>query len=803
MLGEDGHEPEPPSGGAGSSMSGQAKDVVQAHTVSGGVHFHAAPAGSSGAAPRQLPADVRGFVNREADLEQVDRILTERLEGVPGVVLIAGTAGVGKTSLAVRWAHRVKDRFPDGQLYINLRGYDPGAPVEATHALEQLLAALHTPVAEIPTGLEARSALFRSLVAGRRILVVLDNAAKAAQVRPLLPGEGSSLTLVTSRARISGLMSRDGARCVTLDVFPENESVALLRQTTLPYRGADGDDDFRRLARLCANLPLALRIAAERAAARPRMPLTQLIAQLRDDEIWDALSSDDEEEADAVRAVFAWSYRALTQDVARMFRLLGVHAGPDFSAGAAAALAGVHADHGRRLLDQLVRCHLVEQRGEDRFQFHDLLRAYAIDQLRHQESEQGRTDALLRELDWYVRSGLNASTAAQSIVAIPIHDLPPIDREPQTFTSRNEAVGWYDRERPSILAAALAATRAGLYEKVWQLAAATYPVAYVLRASFDDSLALGRLGLDAAVEVGARQAEAAILGNLGVTCNMSNRQDEAEAYHLRSLQVSREIGDAEQETRNTNALGWVYLANRRLAEAELQFTATHESALRLTGQGRKWIPVALVNRAAACLAQERWEVAAELAEKALSAHSGADAEPRLRFDVQRWLAHIRTHLGAFDEAERLLAGADESALQIGSQIYEGIVAFERGILALAGAAYEDSLTHFHLGGTIANSVADRSLEAQTYDGIGQAYRGLGRPGEAADFHRRAAAIFRQMRDRWRQAVALAHLGDVLEETGDVESALGCRLESLELISAYQDTVAVTLRSRLALAIDLD
>ena len=786
----------PRGGETHSTMSGHAKDVVQANSISGGVHLYGAAAGPPGSAPRQLPADIRGFVNRQVDLERIDLILEESQDGFPAVILIAGTAGVGKTSLAVRWAHRVKELFPDGQLYINLRGYDPGAPVEAEHALEQFLRALHTPPSEIPAGLEARSALLRSLVAGRRILIVLDNAANAAQVRPLLPGEGRSLTLVTSRAFISALISHGGARCVELDVFPENESMALLRQTTEPYRGGDTDEDFRRLARLCANLPLALRIAAERAAARPRMPLARLIAQLRDDDIWDALSSDDEEEADAVRAVFAWSYRALTEDVARLFRLLGVHAGPDFSAGAAAALAGVPAERGRRLLDALVRSHLVEQREEDRYQFHDLLRAYAIDQLRHQESEQSRKEALYRELDWYVRSGLNASESAQSIVTTPVRDLPPSDCEPQTFDARSEAVAWYDRERPNLIAVARAALHAGLYEQAWQLPAAAYPVSYVLRASFDDSIELSRIGLVAAQRIGARHAEAAILGNLGVTCTMSNRQDEAEYFHLAGLEASREVGDADQETRNTSALGWVFLARRRLVEAERQFADAHASALRLTGDGRKWIAVALINRAVVFVEQERWEAAAELAEKALTAHTNKDAEPRLRFDALRWLAHIRTRLGSFDQAERLLAEAEGSARQIGSQIYEGIVAFERGELALARRAYEESLTHFHLAGSIAGSVADRSLEGQAYGGTAHAYRGLGSPQQAADFHRRAVALFWQVRDSWKQAVALGHLADDLDGTGDAAGARERRRESLELISAFDDVVAVALRARL-------
>lgn len=276
------------SGTTRSRMSGSAENVIQARDVLGGVHFHTAQGSAAGPVPRQLPPDVRDFVNRSRDLELLDRIAFAQTAEPSTLVLIAGTAGVGKTSLAVRWAHLARGRFPDGQLYINLRGYDPGAPVEPAGALERFLIALHVAPSEIPEHLEARSALFRSIVADRQMLILLDNAAKANQVRPLLPGEGNSLVVVTSRARLSGLIARDGAHCVTLDVFGEEESLVLLRRTTEPYRSHDEESEVRELARLCANLPLALRIAAERAAARPRMSLAALIQQLRADDLWDA-----------------------------------------------------------------------------------------------------------------------------------------------------------------------------------------------------------------------------------------------------------------------------------------------------------------------------------------------------------------------------------------------------------------------------------------------------------------------------------------------------------------------------------
>ncbi|MEU6557183.1 NB-ARC domain-containing protein [Streptomyces sp. NPDC046915] len=254
-----------------------------------------------------------------------------------------------------------------GQLYINLRGYDPGAPVTADEALERFLRSLGVTARSVPTDTEHKSSLYRSLVAGRRLLVVLDNASSVAQVRTLLPGGAHTVVLVTSRSRLSGLVVRDGARRFTVDVLSEEDAIDLVRTSTGEFPVGDDDADIAELARLCSYLPLALRIAAERAASRPGMPLAELIQDLRDESaLWDALSVDDEDEAGAVRSVFAWSYRALPEPAARVFCLLGLHPAVDFSIHAAAAPAGVHVDRVRHPLDVLAGAHLLEARGPGR-----------------------------------------------------------------------------------------------------------------------------------------------------------------------------------------------------------------------------------------------------------------------------------------------------------------------------------------------------------------------------------------------------------------------------------------------------
>lgn len=265
-----------------SSLSGTARDVVQAHDVHGGIHFHAPAADRSRPVPRQLPLAGQGFVDRCAEREALDRLLDDDRADAR-VLLVTGTAGVGKTSLVLHWSHAVRGRFPDGQLYADLHGYGPQAPTAYEQVLERFLRVLGAPADVVHADGEHMAAAFRSWLADRRVLIVLDNAASAAQVRPLLPATPGCLVVVTSRHRLSGLTIREGARHLTLDVLDQDGSVALLRSITSGYR--DGDDlaHVAELASLCARLPLALRIAAERAAWRPLMHLTDLISELRDE----------------------------------------------------------------------------------------------------------------------------------------------------------------------------------------------------------------------------------------------------------------------------------------------------------------------------------------------------------------------------------------------------------------------------------------------------------------------------------------------------------------------------------------
>ena len=314
--------------------------------------------------PRELPAGVDGFTGREAELAELDWMLPvaagggpDQLAGPVVISAVAGTAGVGKTALAVRWAHRVAGQFPDGQLYVNLRGYDPGQAMTPGEALAAFLRAMGVADQDIPLEETERAARYRSLLAGRRMLVVLDNAATEQQVRPMLPGTGTAMVLVTSRDSLAGLVARDGAQRLDLDLLPLAEAVTLLR--TLIGERADTDPAVAEtLAGLCARLPLALRVAAELAATRPEAPLAELVAELagRRDRL--ELLDTGADPHSAVASVFSWSYQHLPADAARMFRLLGLHPGQDWDQYAAAALSDTASvAQAARMLGGLARAH--------------------------------------------------------------------------------------------------------------------------------------------------------------------------------------------------------------------------------------------------------------------------------------------------------------------------------------------------------------------------------------------------------------------------------------------------------------
>ncbi len=378
--------------------------------------------------PRQLPADVAAFTGRARELAELDRLLAvggkrgdAGGDSAPaGISAITGMAGVGKTALAVRWAHQVAERFPDGQLYVDLRGYDPGQPMPAADALAGFLRALGVPGRDIPAEEQERAALYRSLLAGRRMLVVLDNVSEVEQVRPLLPGAKGCVAAVTSRDSLSGLVARHGAARLDLDLLPLPDAVSMLR--ALIGSRVDADPAAAvALADRCSRLPLALRVAAEQAAALSPAPVRELVGELADQQRRLELLDVGGDPRTAVREVFSWSCRHLDADAARAFRLIALHPGSDWGHYAAAALAGITVNRADRMLRLLARAHLIRPAGAGRYGMHDLLRDYGAEQAVRDDAELARRAALTRLFDYYLHT---AAAAIDTLNPAELHRRP-------------------------------------------------------------------------------------------------------------------------------------------------------------------------------------------------------------------------------------------------------------------------------------------------------------------------------------------------------------------------------------------
>lgn len=767
--------------------------MVQAGNVSGGVHFHRGPPANAGAPPpRQLPGEPRRFVHRDAELAGLDALLADGGGHRAGICLIAGTAGAGKTSLALCWSHRVSDHFPDGQLYVNLRGYDPGPPVAAREVLHRFLTALGVPAGAIPADIEAASALYRSVLADRTMLILLDNAAAENQVRPLLPGHSRSLVLVTSRGRMSGLAVRDSAHRITVGTLPESGAVALLRAVTADYRSTDAPEKLAELARLCARLPLALRVAAERAASRPHMRLDELIADLRDESVlWDALSTGDDEEADAVHSVFAWSYRALPPDAARLFRLLGLHPGPDFGPGAASALGRLGTRRARHQLDVLVGAHVLEQTAPDRYTFHDLLRAYSADQANQDEPPENRTAALQRVLDWYLHTADSAQSwiePAEDHIAL---DPPGQGVEPLTFTGYDQAVDWSEREHPNFLPAVRAAEQAGLDRHAWQLAAVLWN-AQAPSAVVTDWLSMVHIGLAAARRLADRRAKAQLLEFLGFGFRRIARLSEASDAHAASLEIWRELGDRRGEADALNALGLIALRGRRLDDAA-GYLARAISAFTDLGSAH-WVAVCRGNLAEVHNRAGRLDDAAAAIAPALATHREQGNRHSIG-NALRITSGIHLDRREPESALRDAEDAVEIAADLRDHVMEGYWLLPLGDAQQALGRFAEAQTSYHRSAVLHRRLGDRSREARAWHGTGEVYRRMGRGGEAAEFHQRAAAVHRELADPWHEAMALEGLAAALD-TEDPAAADRHRGEALRLIGGFADPRAVAARERI-------
>ena len=509
--------------------------------------------------PRQLPAAVRHFVGRGAELKSLSGLLTQEAETGGAVVIsaISGTAGIGKTALAVHWAHQHSDRFPDGQLYVNLRGFDPaGLPLPPAAVVRRFLTALGVPARRIPADPDEQAALYRSELAGRRMLIVLDNARDAEQVRPLLPGAPGCLVLVTSRNQLVSLIALHGAVPLTLDLLTHDESRDLLVRRLGRERVMAEEQAVDDLIRACIRLPLALNLAAASAALQPGGPLSGLVDRLRDARrLLDALATRDD--AADLRAVFSWSHHALSPEAARVFRLLGLHPGPDISLEATASLTALEPDHARRALDALTAAHLISEHAPGRYAFHDLLRAYAAEQAgaRHTDAEQ--RDARQRVCDHY----LHTASAADRLLH-PHRPLLPLDApapgtRPQPLSDMATALAWFDTEHSNLLAAQRTAVVQAWHPAVWQLAW-TLSTFHIRRGHRHDELACWKHALEDATRHPDPATRSRVHRFLGRAYADLNCHEDAIGHLYHALSLAEVQRDLTEQAHTHRTLAWAW-----------------------------------------------------------------------------------------------------------------------------------------------------------------------------------------------------------------------------------------------------
>jgi tetratricopeptide (TPR) repeat protein/transcriptional regulator with XRE-family HTH domain len=545
---------EPPRAGPPAGWSASARAAVP---------LPAPPAGPAGSArvqpvvPRQLPPAVAYFTGRESALAALSEMLDQAGQVPPGAAVISavdGMAGVGKTTLAVLWAHQVAPRFGDGQLYVNLRGFDHAdGPAAPAGAIRGFLDALGAAPEQIPPSLDAQAALYRSLLAGRRMLVVLDNARDEQQVRPLLPASPGCLVLVTSRRQLAGLAAADGARLLTLDLPGHGEARQMLTLRLGAGRAAAEPHAVDQIASRCARLPLALAVAAARA--RPRSSLTALAAELDDlAGRLDALDAGDP--AASVRVVFSWSYRQLSPEAGRMFRFLGLHPGPDLTAPAAASLTATARPAALRALRELTATNLLTEHPPGRYACHDLLHAYAAELARAVDDGPAREAATHRMIDHYLHTA-HAGAVLLKPWREPVALAPKRPGvTPEQLRDPQAAMAWFEAEHRVLIGATALAVKAGLDACAAQLPSVMADY-LERRGHWRESAAIQRTALAAATRLGDTAARAMAGRELGRACAWLADYDQARAHLTDSLKLYRELGEVGGQARAHQSLAWL------------------------------------------------------------------------------------------------------------------------------------------------------------------------------------------------------------------------------------------------------
>lgn len=679
----------------------------------------------SPSASAQLPHDVVTFVGRQGQLRRLHQaIAVPHGAGRTAAFVICsidGIAGVGKSALALHFAHSIADHFPDGQLYLDLRGHDPrGAPLAAAHALGQLMRTLGADSARLPADTAELAAHYRTATSGRHLLIVLDNAADTGQVRPLLPGNDSCLVLITSRRHLPGIVARDGAERIVLGPLSPDEAMDLLVGVIGAARVAREPEAAAQIARLCGYLPLALRIAAEQATARAAASLATLAARLADERTRLASLAVEDDETTGVRAAFSWSYRELPAQQARLFRLLALHPGPWFTVPAAAALAGLWPDQTVVMLAALTAAHLVEPVDDGHYRLHDLLRIYALECWAGAESPAATLAAVERVASWYLHS---AHAAAMTVRPARRHFPPPPAPSgvvPLTFSAYDDALAWLDAECRNCVAAADAAHQ----HELDQIAGA-FPHAlfdeFELRGRFEDwDQAIGT-ALASASRSGDLRMQAGLLTNLAVARARMYRHEDALTLLRQSLELRRATADRHGEASTLGNIGNILNQLDRPEQALMYFLA----AAVIQGEvgDRFGEALSLGNLGVTYQHQGRYPEMIEVSERALA---------------------LFLALGERPAAARTLANLAEVHTRL-----RHAEAVDCGLRALAAS----------------RDCGARDVEALALRDLGQALCDRGEPDRAEDSWRQSLAIFEELGD-----AAAAQVRTLLEARGDDRAA---------------------------------
>ena len=708
--------------------SGQQKVIARRDAFMAGRDLNvtiAAPDPGEPVTPGLLPRDVPGFTGRSEELA--------RLAGLAGggrvvVTAIGGTAGVGKTALAVHAAHQLLAEFPDGHLYADLRGYTEGQdPVEPGEALELFLRSLGVKAGDIPSGVTERSGLLRQLLGSRRLVMVLDNARTEAQVRPLLPGAGTSLVLVTSRSTLPGLETDER---ISLDVLSQDEAVTMLAGLG-GHRAAADPTAVAEVARLCGRLPLALRIAGQLLATHPTWPvvwLAQLLTGERDRLA--QLGAGDLQ----VRAAFEVSYQQLSDQDARLLRLIGLHPGPDFTPAAAAALAGADEEAAESALARLAAANLVAEDTVGRFTLHDLLRLFARAACEQADPLDQRTAAEKR----LVRHYENLAAFLDSCVDPELR--AKAEQEGKPLSSMRQALAVFEAERPSLLAALAVATERGWDEERRELCASMGYSLMILRYP-DDLLMVRETALAAARRAGDANAEAHALNGVGLAYADLRRFEEAIARYQEALVIFRDAGDQLGEGQVLNNLGSADRQFRRFEEA----IASYQQAL-------------VIFRETGDQISEGWTLAN--------------------------LGNVYRGLRRFEESITSFQQALVISREIGDRSGEGHALNNLGNVYVDLQRSADAVASYQEALTIKREVGDRYEEGTTLKNLGIAYAELRRFAEAMASYQAALLIFREVGDRQHEGLTLSHLGHAYQEIRQPEQAAAyCREAAAALRAA--------------------